>query len=290
MVFYKWECKSQMTNKKRILSVAILIVLLLGLFGFLEKGKPQAEPGLIATPKIFAHRGAIDRFNESTITSYKIASEEKVDALELDLRMTKDHALIVMHDETIDRTTNCTGRVSDLSLWEIKSCFTIGEYNGEITTEEVPTLDEVLQNFGSKQKYYIETRLVYGETVMEDRLVKVLLAHHLLDEEQVAVQSFSEESLEKMAAIAPQLPLTLLFKEGEFDLEKALAVDYPVVGLEATDVTEEVVNALHRQGKEIHVFFNDHENMEEQQERMKKLNIDGYYTDNIIFTKRLLSK
>jgi len=279
-----------MVKKRRLLLFMIFTVLLLGLFGFLGKSEPEAESENVVTPKIFAHRGAGDRFNEGTITSYKIASEDNVDALEIDLRMTKDYVLIVMHDETIDRTTNCTGRVSDLTLWNIKSCVTLGQYQGEITMEEVPTLEEVFKTFGDTQKYYIETRLVYGETAMEEILFKVLVENHLLDKEKVAIQSFSEESLNKMANLAPDLRLTLLFKEGEFDLEKALAVDFPVIGLESTDVSLKVVNALHRQGKEVHVFFNNPDTMEDEQKRMKELNIDGYFTDNIPLTKSVLGE
>lgn len=278
----------------RIFLYALLIVLLLCLFGFLGKGKPEAEeapvPGVVASPKIFAHRGAANQFNENTIKSYKIASMEDVDALEIDLRMTKDNVLIAMHDETIDRTTNGTGRVSELTLRDIKSYVTLGLYNGEITMEEIPTLEEVLQTFGSTQNYYIETRLVYGETVMEEVLVKMLANHQLLDKEKVAIQSFSEKSLKKMAELAPDLRLTLLFREGEFDLEKALDVDVPVIGMESTDASLEVLNALHREGKEVHVFFNNPETLEEQQEKMKQFNIDGYFTDNISYTKRLLGK
>ena len=289
-----WECKSRMSKNRNLLSLTILTVLLLCLFGFLGKSKPEAEevpePGVASSPKIFAHRGAINRFNENTITSYKIASGEDVDALEIDLRMTKDYVLIAMHDETIDRTTNGTGRVSELTLKDIKSCVTLGLYNGEITMEEIPTLGEVFQTFGSNQKYYIETRLVYGETAMEEVLVKMLSDHQLLDKEKVAIQSFSEESLEKMTELAPDLQLTLLFREGEFELDKALTVDFPVIGMESTDATVEVVNALHSQGKEVHVFFNAPETLEEQQEKMKQLNIDGYFTDNISYTKHLLGK
>ncbi|QCR34145.1 glycerophosphodiester phosphodiesterase family protein [Lysinibacillus sp. SGAir0095] len=283
-----------MSKRRDIFLFTILIVLLLCLFGFLGKSKPEAEevpkPGVVASPKIFAHRGAINQFNENTITAYKIASEENVDAIEIDLRMTKDNVLIAMHDETIDRTTNGTGRVSELTLRDIKSCVTLGLYNGEITMEEIPTLGEVFQAFGGSQKFYIETRLVYGETAMEEVLVRMLSDYNLLDKEKVAIQSFSVESLEKMADLAPDLRLTLLFREGEFELDKALEVDFPVIGMESTDVTAEAVNALHSQGKEVHVFFNDSETMEEQQEKMKQLNIDGYFTDNISYTKRLLGK
>ena len=283
-----------MSKKRKIYSLALLMMLILCLFGFLGKSRSEAEevpaPGIAASPKIFAHRGAVNQFNENTITSYKLAIGQKVDALEIDLRMTKDNVLIAMHDETIDRTTNGTGRVSELTLRDIKSSVTLGLYNGEVTMEEIPTLGEVFQTFGSNQKYYLETRLVYGETAMETVLVKMLTDHQLLDKEKVAIQSFSEESLEKMAELAPDLRLTFLFREGEFDVDKALDVDFPVIGMESSDATVEAVNALHSQGKEVHVFFNDPETLEEQQEKMKLLNIDGYFTDNISLTKRLLGK
>lgn len=276
-------------NKKQIgISATIVFASLLTLFCFIGIKNTEADPGVVSSPKIFAHRGAIDRFNESTITSYKIASEDNIDALELDLRMTKDHELVVMHDETIDRTTNGTGKVSELTLKEVKAHDTLGEYNETITKERVPTLEEVFQTFGSSQKYYIETRLVEGRTIMEEFLVDLLEEYNLLDKRKVAIQSFSEDSLAKMRELAPELRFTLLFKRGEFDLEKALDTEFPVIGLESTDATVKAVNALHDQGKEVHVFFNNLETMESQQKKMKKLNIDGYFTDDISFTKQLL--
>lgn len=276
-------------NKKQIgISATIVFASLLTLFCFIGIKNTEADPGVVSSPKIFAHRGAIDRFNESTITSYKIASEDNIDALELDLRMTKDHELVVMHDETIDRTTNGTGKVSELTLKEVKAHDTLGEYNETITKERVPTLEEVFQTFGSSQKYYIETRLVEGRTIMEEFLVDLLEEYNLLDKRKVAIQSFSEDSLAKMRELAPELRFTLLFKRGEFELEKALDTEFAVIGLESTDATVKAVNALHDQGKEVHVFFNNLETMESQQKKMKKLNIDGYFTDDISFTKQLL--
>ncbi|RHW36292.1 glycerophosphodiester phosphodiesterase [Lysinibacillus yapensis] len=276
-------------HKKQITISIIMLFLIVAVFWFVEVENIEAEPGIVEIPKIFAHRGAVDRFNESTITSYKIASGEKVDALELDLRMTKDGKLIVMHDETIDRTTNGSGKVSEITLKEVKSYETVGEYNNRATKEKVPTLEEVFQTFGSSQNYYIETRLVDGKTLMEEELVQLLAKYNLLHKKKVAIQSFSEESLKKMGQLAPQLRLTLLFKRGHFNLDKALAVDFPVIGLESSDATVKTVNALHSKGKEVHVFFNHAEKMKEQQAKMKELNVDGYFTDDISYTKQLLN-
>ena len=269
---------------------SLILLLITCVFGFISVNDIETEPSGVPTPKIFAHRGAIDRFNESTITSYEIAIMDNIDAVEIDLRMTKDDVLIAMHDETIDRTTNGTGKVSQLTLDEIKSFETIGYYHGKIKKEEVPTLEEIFQKFHNRGKYYIETRLVDGKVKMEAHLVNLLKKYDLLDPKYVAMQSFSEESLEKIKELAPEITLTLLFKEGEFQLKKALDVEFPVIGLEASDATAEGVKALHRKGKEVHVFFNDIHSMEEQQRKMKELNVDGYFTDDISFTKQLLKK
>lgn len=269
--------------------MGILIIILLGMISLLVTREQIVEPGFVEKPKIFAHRGASDRFNESTITAYQIAAKDGVDALELDLRMTKDNVLIVMHDTTIDRTTNGKGKIEELTLNELQSFVTVGRFNNTVTKEKVPTLEEILQAFGSTQNYYIETRLVNGEALMEEGLVELLKAYSLIDKNVVTIQSFSEKSLEKMATLAPETRLTLLFKKGKFDLEKAVSAKYPVIGLESSDADVKVINALHQAGKEVHVFFNNLETMEEEQARLMKLNVDGYFTDDIHFTKQLLS-
>ncbi|MBS4219120.1 glycerophosphodiester phosphodiesterase [Bacillus sp. FJAT-49711] len=240
------------------------------------------------TPKIFAHRGANDRFNESTITAYRFAAEDGIDALEMDLRMTKDGILVVMHDEKMDRTTNGTGKVSHFSLEELKSYSTVAEFNHQTTMETIPTLEEVIQTFKSTEKYYIETRLVNGEVKMEVPLIQLLKKYNLIDKELVMIQSFSEDSLKKVKALEPEIPLTLLFGKGKFELNKALSVPYPVIGVEASDVTRNVVDAIHRNGKGVHVYFTNRDTQKKEQKRVKRLNVDGYFTDDIQFTKKIL--
>ena len=91
-------------------------------FAITENSKDAIKDG---DAMIIAHRGASDRFNEHTITAYKIASDDGVDYLEIDLRMTKDGELVAMHDDTINRTTNETGKVSNYTLEELKAFNTI---------------------------------------------------------------------------------------------------------------------------------------------------------------------
>ncbi|MBD3108817.1 glycerophosphodiester phosphodiesterase [Bacillus sp. AGMB 02131] len=280
-----------MAMKRYLLLFALLAILFVTIaFIAFDEVEEAVEPSLVNTPGIFAHRGANDRFNESTITAYQIAAEDGVDALEIDLRMTKDGHLVVIHDETIDRTTTGTGEVLDYTLDELKSFQTIADIGDEMTVEEIPTLKELLDTFLDTERYYIETRLVNGELRMEEPLIKLLKESDLLSEELVMIQSFSEKSLQKIQELAPELKLAFLFRKGEFNLEKAMSSDFPIIGLESSEVTMRVVNELHSEGKEVHVFFNDLDTQAEEQRRVKSFNVDGFFTDDILFTKQLLNE
>jgi len=241
------------------------------------------------TPRVIAHRGANEWYNESTITAYQIAAETGVDSLEMDLRMTKDGELIVMHDDTMDRTTNGKGKVSDYTLEEIRAFRTMESNDSKEITEKIPTLKEILETFHDTQNYYIETRLVDEKLAMEEKLIQLLEEYQLLDKELVTIQSFSEESLMKIKELAPDTELALLFRKGSFSLEKTNTVDFPIIGIESTDVTKKVVDELHKRGKEVHVYFTNKKTQKEEQERVLEYEVDGYFTDYIHFTKEILA-
>ena len=266
------------------------LLLVIGLIIWLNPGELGRATPMIDSPKIIAHRGANDQYNESTIPAYRIAAEYDVDALEVDLRMTEDGELIAMHDVSIDRTTTGTGDVSDYKLKEIKDFQTVDVFNNQTIVEEIPTLDKIIAAFTDTEHYYIETRLVDGKPVMEEPLIEMLNGYELISKELVTIQSFSQISLEKIHKLAPKVPLTLLFGKGKFDLNEAASVDYPVIGIESTDATRRNVKELHEQGKEVHVFFTNLDTQKKEQERVKSFGVDGYFTDDIGFTKELLEK
>lgn len=276
--------------KKVIFSSFLLLILAIVVIFSGEKWfNPEAEP-VLDHPLIIAHRGANDRINESTLAAYELAAEDGVDYLEMDLRMTNDGSLVIMHDETIDRTTEGTGKVSDFDLEDLREFETVEVFSNQTFHEPIPTLREVIETFGDTERYYIETRLVDGEAVMEEKLIQLLHEYDLIEKELVILQSFSEKSLEKIRNLEPDIPLTLLFSRGKFDLQKAIHSDYPIIGMEASDVNKRRVNELHRHGKQVHVFFNDLATQQAEQQRVKKYHVDGYFTDYTKYTKDLLNK
>lgn len=92
---------------------------------------------------IFAHRGNWRNSAENSIQAFQECIDEKLDGIEVDLQMTKDSILIIMHDDTIDRTTTGKGRVSDYTLSELKSLNLLSPI-GVVTRQKIPTFEEIL--------------------------------------------------------------------------------------------------------------------------------------------------
>lgn len=112
-----------------------------------QNGNPFYEwEGVI----VVGHRGNVKFAPENTIPAFEIAIEYGADLLEMDIRETKDGELVIMHDETVDRTTNGTGKVSELTLREMKKFDAGSWFSPKFKGVKVPTLKEVLHAIHGK--------------------------------------------------------------------------------------------------------------------------------------------
>ena len=196
-------------HRFRLLVVAVLTAVP----AFVPAAAIAAEP--LGPALTIAHRGASGHAPEHTFAAYDLAIRMGAHYIEQDLQQTSDGHLVVMHDTTLDRTTDCTGPVANVTLAELRQCDAGSWFGPEFTGQRVPTLDEVFARYGRKANYYIETKSPESADAMEERLVAALRAHDLLgvarDRWQVLVQSFSPASLVKMHDLEPGLPLVQLF-------------------------------------------------------------------------------
>lgn len=150
-------------------------------------------------PIIVGHRGSPDICPENTVPSFLKAIEIGVDAIEFDVRKTKDHKLIVMHDETVDRTTNGKGLVRELTLEQIERLDAGSWFNSSFKGTKVPTLQEVLEKVNSKVVMRIELK----DDGIEKDVVEAIKSFGL--EDNVAVASFNLSSLKKVKELLPSL-------------------------------------------------------------------------------------
>jgi len=113
---------------------------------------PQSIEELYNTFFVVGHRGASAYEPENTVRSIRRAFEMGADAVEVDARVSKDSHVVIIHDETVDRTTNGTGLVSELSLEEIRA---LDAGKGE----KIPTLQEVLEEIRGKGCLFLEIKV-----------------------------------------------------------------------------------------------------------------------------------
>jgi glycerophosphoryl diester phosphodiesterase len=104
----------------------------------------MAKKKELGRPLIMGHRGAMGTAPENTMASFKQAVELGVEAIELDVHLSKDGKVVVIHDETVDRTTNGSGEVAELTLAELQALDAGSWFDPKFAGERIPTLEEVL--------------------------------------------------------------------------------------------------------------------------------------------------
>lgn len=125
---------------------------------------------------IFAHRGDWRNAPENSLQAYQSCVDAGLDGIEIDVRMTKDSAVVVMHDQTIDRTMTGTGKVSDYTLAELKKMY-LKSPIGVATRQRIPTLDEVLKL--TKGKILIQ---VDKWQPIKEKVVEIARQHNCLNQ------------------------------------------------------------------------------------------------------------
>jgi glycerophosphoryl diester phosphodiesterase len=209
--------------------------------------KPRGAPVLV-----IAHRGLSGLAPEHTWEAYDRAIEVGADYIEQDLHMSADGALVILHDDSLERTArgseaDCSGRAREKTLIQLRSCDFGSWFGAAFRGQSIITLDELLSKYGRTTRYYIETKHPDEMPGMEEKLVAELRRFGFLDESQsrapasvksavpgqtiarggaeaeavdkmapIVIQSFSRDSLEKMRALAPALPRIQLVERGDF--------------------------------------------------------------------------
>jgi glycerophosphoryl diester phosphodiesterase len=155
------------------------------------------------------HRGAKAYEPENTLRSFKKAIEIGVDAVELDIRKTKDNQLVVIHDVDVKRTTNGRGLVNELTLEEIKGFSTE-------KGEKIPTLKEALDFLDKKVKIVVELK----EADLENQVLSLVRESRL--EENVIIISFMEEALRRVRELNKEVETGLIYVKHKNPVKAAI--------------------------------------------------------------------
>ncbi|MGM0875837.1 MAG: glycerophosphodiester phosphodiesterase [Bacillota bacterium] len=203
-----------------------------------------------------AHRGASGYAPENTISAFDKAVEMKADYIEIDVQRSKDGELVVIHDTSVDRTTDGTGKVGDLTSEQLRS-LDAGSWMGEqFTGEKIPTFDEILDRYHGEIGILIELKAPELYPGIEESIAQELKERNLdkPQNEKIILQSFNFESMKKMNDLLPKVPIGVLTSSSLHTTPEALQefstyADY--FNPNYRIVTHELVNQVHSLGMEI---------------------------------------
>ncbi|MFD1736386.1 glycerophosphodiester phosphodiesterase [Bacillus salitolerans] len=166
--------------------------------------------------QIFGHRGSAGTHPENTMMSFQEAERVGADGIELDVQLSKDGEMVIIHDEKVDRTTDGKGWVKDLTLKELRQLDASYKfsYNERCI---IPSLEELF-SWASPNSLLINVELKNTVVLyegLEEKVIQLIRNYHM--ENRVIISSFNHYSLVKCRNIAPDIEIGALYSDGLFE-------------------------------------------------------------------------
>lgn len=268
----------------------------LGLFllmscGNMENTDKTPEKEGKAGIQVIAHRGGAQLAPENTLAAIRQAVELGVDMIEIDVILSKDGEVIVIHDDKIDRTTDGEGVVKEMTLEEIRQYDAGSWFDARFAGEKIPTLDEVFEAINGRTVLLIEIKDGDEEYPGLERKV-VDAIHHYEANDWVVVQSFNENSVIRTREMDPSLSTYYLLGRNFVAFYEQLPTEMAKLPYDGIAVHHSVIDAektekIHELGYKLLVWT---VNEEEDMQRMMAAGVDGIITDRPDYLKGILAE
>nr|WP_243449888.1 glycerophosphodiester phosphodiesterase family protein [Neobacillus terrae] len=244
--------------------------------GSYKKGKLK-----FPVPPFFkiGHRGSAGYCPENTIASFDHAIELGAEFLELDINLTKDGKLAVIHDSTVNRTTNAKGKISDFTMNELKNLDAGSWFHSRFAGESIPELQDVLERYSGKAGLLIEIKKPYQYPGIIEVLSEQFKGY-TTDRCRFIVQSFDRQAIQHFHSLCPSIPVGVLIKNsvrGITETELMEISQYAsYVNPKITMVNRYLADIIHSLGMKMLVW-----NINNKREaiKMNLLNADGIISD-----------
>ncbi|MCY9059118.1 glycerophosphodiester phosphodiesterase [Bacillus inaquosorum] len=229
--------------------------------------------------KIFAHRGASGQFPENTMLAFEKGIEAGADGIELDVQLTKDGRIVVIHDERLDRTTSLKGFVKDTAYDVIKTANAAANHNQMENDIKVPLLEDVL-SWAEKKNFLINIELknsVIRYEGMEEKVLKAVKRFNI--EERIILSTFNHESLALCARLAPHIERAALTSDVLYQADRYIT-SIPASGyhpeLNSPATADKVLKKMRNSSIKVRPYT---VNRPEDMKRLFEAGADGIFTD-----------
>jgi len=222
--------------------------------------------------KVIAHRGMHNKYSENTIGAIDAAIEHNLDYVEIDVRTTKDGYLVLMHDGTVDRTTNGSGRVSHLSLEQIQSVVVKGNDGAGVTEERVPLLSEALRCMSGKIGAYVDIKDAEAKAVLDALTFFDMLEYSVIYSNETQLHKIKE--IDPEARIMPEV-------DSEEDLNRVMSNLKPkIVAMSWHGFSEQLVAKIHNSNMKVFLDVLGLGDNPDGVRRAIAAGVDGIQSDN----------
>ena len=232
--------------------------------------------------EVIAHRGDSENAPENTMAAIALAVENQADMIEIDVRQTADGEFILMHDESLYRTTGVKKKVGEVDYAYICTLDAGSHFSEEYAGEHIPTLEEVLQ-YGKENDIFfnIELKTANTDTDYAQRICDIIVAYEY--EDNCIVSSMDNEVLKQVKEVNEDIQTFIILSLVVGKMENLEHIDG--YSIKYTYVTASVVKEIHKQGKTVYAWT---VNSEDKIKKLLLTDVDSIITDNPYNTKEII--
>lgn len=228
---------------------------------------------------VIAHRGYSGEAPENTLAAFKKAIEAGSDMIEFDIHFSKDRQIVVIHDETLERTTDGLGRVAEFPLADLKKFDAGFWFSPDFKGERIPTLSEVLNLAKGKILVNIEIKSpshgLYSVAELAEQALKEVQKAEMLQE--VIFSSFNPLALERIREIEPKAYVAILYhRQWNFIAEITRGKSFGVLNLRKDFLNKEKIDRIKGLGMVVNVYT---VNEEEELRKFVGWGVNGIITN-----------
>ena len=239
-------------------------------------------------PLVWAHRGASARMPENTIPSFREAIRAKADGIELDIQLTKDKRIVVCHDETVDRTSDGSGWIKDLTFDRLRA-MNFNQKDSSLGPVPIPLMEEVLDlmaDTGMIINIELKTGIVFYDGI-EQMILDLVERKNMKD--KVIYSSFNHYSMLKVKDLEPEAYTAFLYEDGPIGMP-AYAKKHNMNAIHPALYNIQypgVVAEAHELGLDVNVWTVDEK---EHLEICAAMGIDAVFTNDPEQTRKIFEK
>ncbi len=231
-------------------------------------------------PIIFGHRGASKYAPENTVAAFELALKQGAEAFELDTMLSADGIPVVIHDRTVDRTTDDSGKVDQISTKKLRNIDAGSTFSTKYSNERIPLLEGVFTTFKNRALINVELKNYHNLfDALPEKVAEIANRIDVLD--QLLFSSFFPSNLKRIKRLIPGVPVALLCSRGVMGYlprsKVFLSVSANYIHPHYKDISKSFIEKQHHMYRKVNVWTVNH-----QTDMIRLINqgVDGIITDD----------